>query len=213
MLINKNFFNVLCVHETGHWAQMSFLFGWGFFSVWKQTKLQVCCRQLNYIFYSPCSSSGFFFFFLSPQSHLPFFLYFFLFFFLPNNFFVEWARLGERPGDEKMGPVRNPGQWGNLPEPPGGTVAGKCWGQIPFQHWYLNFHCCFHPEFPRTSQTTSYELLVQKVTCYPLVEKEASRTDWTWHNQGVVTVVVSRSPVFQYPMLTIRRVAIQLDRD
>lgn len=69
----------------------------------------------------------------------PLFIFFNFFFFLLNNFFVEWARPGERPGDEKMGPVRNPSQWGNLPEPPGGPAAGKCWGQMPVQTLVLEF--------------------------------------------------------------------------
>lgn len=107
-----------------------------------------------------------FIYFFPPNPASLFSFIFFLFFFLPNNFLVEWTRLGERPGDEKMGPVRNPGQWGDLPEPPGGTAAGKRWGQIPFQHWYSNFHCCFHPEFPRTSQTVSYKLPSAKDTCH-----------------------------------------------
>lgn len=113
-------------------------------------------------------------FFFSPSSFFACFSYslcnvlfiFFNFFFLLNNFFVEWARPGERPGDEKMGPVRNPSQWGNLPEPPGGPAAGKAGDRCQFKHWYLNFHCCFYAEFPWTSHTMGYRLLGAKGTCY-----------------------------------------------
>lgn len=42
------------------------------------------------------------------------------------------------------------------------SAGGRC----HFKHWYLNFHCCFHPKFPRTSHTMGYKLLDAKGTCY-----------------------------------------------
>lgn len=33
---------------------------------------------------------------------------------------------GEGAGDEEVGSVRNPGQWGDLPQPPGGPTDSMC---------------------------------------------------------------------------------------
>lgn len=117
-------FNVCIFLETWYWAQVDVLV----FSL--KVNFKKKCALVNWmVLYSPSSFLGFFL--LSPQPAL----YFFNSFFLLNNLFVEWARLGERPGDEKMGPVRNPSQWGNLPEPPGGPAAGKAGDRCQFKHW------------------------------------------------------------------------------
>lgn len=39
-------------------------------------------------------------------------------------------------------------------------------GRYHIKHWYVNFHCCFHPEFPRTSHTMGYKSLGAKGTSY-----------------------------------------------
>lgn len=144
-----------------------FLFGWFFFSLKVSKKPQSMLQSAEWYLVLSILILVFF------SCPLLFSLCFFFHFFLLNNFFVEWAGPGERPGDEKMGPVRNPGQWGNLPEPLGGSAAGKRWWQIPFQTTVLEFSL-LHP--PEVSQNfTHCDLQVagcRGVSVTPPVESE-----------------------------------------
>lgn len=153
--------------EWEHWAQVDFFCLVVFFQSKSKQKNP---KYATVSWMVPCTLHPHSCFFSCP---LLFSLCFFFHFFLLNNFFVEWAGPGERPGDEKMGPVRNPGQWRNLPEPLGGSAAGKRWWQIPCQTTVLEFSL-LRP--PKVSQNFTYRDLqvagCKGVPVTPPVESE-----------------------------------------
>lgn len=94
-----------------------------------------------------------------------------------------------------MGLVRNPGQWGNLSEPFGGSAAGK---HCSISTTSTATVCCyFHPKLPRTSHTLIVSCSVQKVPFghFSSQEKEAKGKDWVWHNPGDINLIACRNAV------------------